>query len=142
MLAEVNSRLAVVAQPASDRVTRYASIVNDRVILLILVPWLAPSKRAFFPPPTRQILTLAHSRLSWNQCMLYEVSTSLLGFIDEEYGRPTLTDIVRFGSLSVYAATPDSDTTADGARLTEESPSERIDRLVEWARELWRKAYE
>ncbi len=92
MLAEVNSRLAVVAQPASDRVTRYASIGNDRVILLILVPWLAPSKRAFSPPPTRQILTLAHSRLSWNQCMLYEVPTSLLGFTDEEYGRRRATD--------------------------------------------------
>lgn len=193
-------------------------------------------------PPIRQILTLVHSRQSWNQWMLYSVPTSLLGFIDEEYGRPTLTDIfrhcpettglirqpaeagsahkelfdtferytgvpldeleaqwhrrlselnvdsssvaavkllkdldrtemtsliwalgasgkkldpdflqtfaelqadiVRFGSLSVPAATPDSDTTADGARLTEESLSERIDYLVEWARELWRKAYE
>jgi hypothetical protein len=193
-------------------------------------------------PPIRQVLTLVHSRQSWNQWMLYSVPTSLLGFIDEEYGRPTLTDIfrhcpenpgpigqaadigsahrelfgtferytgvpldeleaqwhrrlaemnidsssvaavkllkdldrtemtsliwalgtggkkldpnflqtfaelqadiVRFGSLSVSAATPDSDTTADGARLTEESLSERIDHLVEWARELWRKAYE
>ena len=194
-------------------------------------------------PPIRQVLTLVHSRLSWNQWMLYSVPTSLLGFIDEEYGRPTLidifrhcpentgpigqpaeagssahkelfdtferytgvpldeleaqwhrrlselnvdssavaavkllkdldrtemtsliwalgasgkkldpdflqtfaelqADIVRFGSLSVSIAAPDSDTTADGAPLTETSLSERIDRLVEWAHELWRKAYE
>lgn len=193
-------------------------------------------------PPIRQVLTLVHSRLSWNQWMLYSVPTSLLGFIDEEYGRPTLTDIfrhcpentgpigqpaeaasahrelfdtferytgvpmdeleaqwhrrlselnvdsssvaavkllkdldrtemtsliwalgaggkkldpdflhtfaelqadiVRFGSLSVSVAASDSDTTADCAPLTEKSLSERIDRLVEWAHELWRKAYE
>ena len=194
-------------------------------------------------PPIRQVLTLVHSRLSWNQWMLYSVPTSLLGFIDEEYGRPTLidifrhcpentgpigqpaeagssahkelfdtferytgvpldeleaqwhrrlselnvdssavaavkllkdldrtemtsliwalgasgkkldpdflqtfaelqADIVRFGSLSVSIAAPDSDTTADGAPLTETSLSERIDHLVEWAHELWQNAYE
>jgi len=214
---------------------------NDRWVLPPHIT-AAGALEAGILPPIRQVLTLVHSRLSWNQWMLYSVPTSLLGFIDEEYGRPTLTDIfrhcpetagpigqpaeagsahmelfdmferytgvpldeleaqwhrrlselnvdsssvaavkllkdldrtemtsliwalgaggkkldpnflqtfaelqadiVRFGSLSVSAATPDSDTTADGARLTEESLSERIDHLVEWARELWRKAYE
>lgn len=193
-------------------------------------------------PPIRQILTLVHSRRSWNQWMLYSVPTSLLGFIDEEYGRPTLTDIfrhcpettgpigqpaeaesahnelfdtferytgvpvdeleaqwhrrlaelnvdsrsvaavkllkdldrtdmtsliwalgaggkkldpdflqafselqadiIRFGSLSVSMTTPGSDIAAGDVGLSEESLSERIDRLAEWAHELWRKAYE
>ena len=46
-------------------------------------------------PPIREVLTLGHSGQAWNQWMLYTVPTSLLGFIDEEFGRPTLTDIFR-----------------------------------------------
>ena len=214
---------------------------NDRWVLTPHIT-AAGALEAGILPPIRQVLTLVHSRLSWNQWMLYSVPTSLLGFIDEEYGRPTLTDIfrhcpentgpigqpaeaasahrelfdtferytgvpmdeleaqwhrrlselnvdsssvaavkllkdldrtemtsliwalgaggkkldpdflqtfaelqddiVRFGSLSVSVAASDSDTTADCAPLTEKSLSERIDRLVEWAHELWRKAYE
>ena len=193
-------------------------------------------------PPIRQILTLGHSGQAWNQWMLYTVPTSLLGFIDEEFGRPTLTDIfrhcpeatgptgqaaeagsahhelfdtferhtgvpmdeleaqwhrrlaelnvdsrsvaavkllkdldrvdmtsllwalrargkkldpeflkalaelradiLRFGSLSVSITTPGSDIAAGDVGLSEESLPERIDRLAEWAHELWRKAYE
>jgi len=197
-------------------------------------------------PPIREILTLGHSGQAWNQWMLYTVPTSLLGFIDAEFGRPTLTDIfrhcpeaagpagqpaeagsahhelfdtferytgvpldeleaqwhhrlaelnvnkrsvaavkllkdldrvdmtsllwalrargkkldpeflkalaelradiLRFGSLSMAVAATGSDTRADDeedvVELSEQSLSERIDHLAEWAQELWRKAYE
>ncbi|HAI87849.1 MAG TPA: hypothetical protein DCL63_12750 [Firmicutes bacterium] len=48
-------------------------------------------------------------------------------------------DILKFGSLS--AASPDTGIAADDTGLSEELLSERIDRLVEWAQELWRRAY-
>lgn len=46
-------------------------------------------------PPIREILTLRRSGQAWKQWMLYTVPSSLLGFIDEEFGRPTLTDVFR-----------------------------------------------
>jgi hypothetical protein len=209
--------------------------------------WVLPSHiaaastlKAGILPPVRQALTQGRSALGvWDEWMLYTITPSLLGFIDEQFGRPTLTDIFRhcpeatgptgqvveagsaydelfdtferytgipldeledqwhcrlaeldvdnrlvaavkllkdldrtemtsliwalhtrgkkldleflgafaelradilkFGSLS--AASPDTGIAADDTGLSEELLSERIDRLVEWAQELWRRAY-
>jgi len=63
----------------------------------VLTPHItaASALEAGILPPIREILTLGHSGQAWNQWMLYAVPTSLLGFIDEEFGRPTLTDVFR-----------------------------------------------
>jgi hypothetical protein len=190
----------------------------------------ASSLRAGILPPIREILTTtrSHAIPDWSTWIVYRLSTSLLGFIDQWLGRPTLTDIFRhspeisfhvhddpFHTFEGYTGIPldelesewhnylmalevsdrsvaavkllkDMDkigmesllwvlrregkkldpefvnsllelqrdilkygqsplyTSDEKAEpdLTEESLAKRLDVLVEWSRELWRKAYE
>jgi len=227
---------------------REATTDDARDAQWVLAPHItaASALEAGILPPIREIITLGHGGQAWNQWMLYTVPASLLGFIDAEFGRPTLTDIFRhcpeatgptgqaaeagsahhelfdaferytgvpldelearwhhrlaelnvnrrsvaavkllkdldrvdmtsllwalrargkkldpeflkalaelradilkFGSLSVAVAAPGSDAKAndeeDAVKPSEQSLSEQIDHLAEWAQELWRKAYE